>query len=131
MFRLRNKDAKFPELYPKVVRKLATTKDKGWDKVGDFTLRDKVDFMPQKGLQEKFCASECNLIFIGGVNNFGIGICFTAQTHLGAGNITDAIHHVASRKGARGNGTDQQHHSQNEADNSVSDFHTLPSVLRN
>lgn len=71
MFRLRNKDAKFPELYPKVDRKDPTTKDKGWDKVGDFTLRDKVDFMPQKGLQEKFCASECNLIFIGGAATSG------------------------------------------------------------
>ena len=71
MFRLRNKDAKFPELYPKVDRKDPTTKDKGWDKVGDFTLRDKTDFMPQKGLQEKFCASECNLIFIGGAATSG------------------------------------------------------------
>ena len=64
MFRLRNKDAKFPELYPKVERKDPTINDKGWDKVGDFILRDKIDFMPQKGLQEKYCASECNLIFL-------------------------------------------------------------------
>jgi hypothetical protein len=71
MFRLRNKDAKFPELYPKVDRKDPTTKDKGWDKVGDFTLRDKVDFMPQKGLQEQFCASECNLIFLCGAATMG------------------------------------------------------------
>ena len=27
--------------------------------------------MPQKGLQEKFCASECNLIFIGGAATSG------------------------------------------------------------
>lgn len=71
MFRLRNKDAKFPELYPKVDRKDPTTKDKGWDKVGDFTLRDKVDFMPQKNLQEQFCASECNLIFLCGAATMG------------------------------------------------------------
>lgn len=71
MFRLRNKDAKFPELYPRVDRKDPTTKDKGWDKVGDFTLRDKVDFMPQKNLQEQFCASECNLIFLCGAATMG------------------------------------------------------------
>lgn len=71
MFRLKNKNAKFPELYPNVDRKDPTVKEKGWDKVGDFTLRDKMDFMPQKGLQEKFCASECNLIFIGGAATSG------------------------------------------------------------
>lgn len=71
MFRLRNKDAKFPELYPKVDRKDPTTKDKGWDKVGDFTLRDKVDFMPQKGLQEQVCACESNLIFMCGAMSMG------------------------------------------------------------
>ena len=71
MFRLKNKDAKFPELYPRVERQDPTVKDKGWDKVGDFMLRDKTDFMPQQGLQEKFCASECNLIFIGGAATSG------------------------------------------------------------
>lgn len=71
MLKLVNKDLKFPELYPKVERKAPTVNDKGWDKVGNFTLRDKVDFMPQPGLQEKFCASECNLIFIGGAATSG------------------------------------------------------------
>ena len=66
MFRLRNKDAKFPELYPKVVRKLATTKDKGWDMVGDFVLREGIDLIPQVGLQETLCACESNLIFVCG-----------------------------------------------------------------
>lgn len=70
-FRLLNKNLKFPELYPKVDRKDPTVNDKGWDRVGDFTLRDKIDFMPQKGLQEKFCACECNLIFIGGAATSG------------------------------------------------------------
>ena len=71
MFRLRNSETKFPELYPKVERKDPTTKDKGWDKVGDFVLRDKIDFMPQKGLQEKYCSSECNLIFLCGAATMG------------------------------------------------------------
>ena len=40
MFRLKNKDAKFPPLYDHVERKLPTVKDRGWDRVGDFTLRE-------------------------------------------------------------------------------------------
>lgn len=71
MFRLRNKDTKFPEPYPKVERQDPTTKDKGWDKVGDWTLRDKIDFMPQKNLQEKVCACESNLIFMCGAMSMG------------------------------------------------------------
>lgn len=70
-FRLLNNKLKFPSLYPKVERQDPTISDKGWDKVGGFLLRDKIDFMPQKGLQEKFCACECNLIFIGGAATSG------------------------------------------------------------
>ena len=75
--RLLNKNITFPALYPKVERKLATVKDKGWDKVGGFTLRDKetygvyADYMPQPGLQENLCACECNLIFICGAASSG------------------------------------------------------------
>jgi len=60
-----------------VERKLATVGDKGWDKVGGFTLRDKetygvyADYMPQPGLQESLCACECNLIFICGAATSG------------------------------------------------------------
>ena len=71
MFRLRNTEAKFPELYPKVERKDPTVKDKGWDKVGDFMLRDKIDFMPQKNLQEQVCSCESNLIFMCGAMSMG------------------------------------------------------------
>lgn len=71
MFRLKNKDAKFPELYPKVVRKKPTVNDKGWTKIGDFTLRPKIDFAPQEGLQEKLCASEENLVFLCGDSQIG------------------------------------------------------------
>lgn len=71
MFRLRNKDAKFPELYPKVVRKKPTVNDPGYDIVGDFKLRKKIDYMPQEGLQEKFCACESNLIFLCGESQMG------------------------------------------------------------
>ncbi len=71
MLRLRDTTISKPAPYPKVERKDPTVSDKGWDRVGGFTLRDKVDFMPQRGLQEKFCASECNLIFIGGAATSG------------------------------------------------------------
>ena len=65
-FRLINKDLKFPPLYPKVERVEPTVKQKGFVKVGDYTLRHKIDIIPQRGLQEDLCASDCNLIFICG-----------------------------------------------------------------
>lgn len=77
MFRLLNSDIQFPALYPRVERKLPTVSDKGWDKVGGFTLRDKetygvyADYMPQPGLQENLCACECNLIFVCGAATSG------------------------------------------------------------
>lgn len=58
-------------MYPKVERKLPTAKDNGWTKVGGFTLRNKVDLMPQPGLQENLCQCEANLIFICGAATSG------------------------------------------------------------
>ena len=46
------KNMQFKNPYPTVEHKLATVSDKGWDKVGNFTLRDHVDYMPQQGMQE-------------------------------------------------------------------------------
>ena len=66
MFRLKSDNATLPPLYEHVERKTATVKDKGWDKVGDFILRDKIDLIPQEGLQENLCRCESNLIFICG-----------------------------------------------------------------
>ena len=66
MFRLRHTDNQFPARYDHVARKKATVKDKGWDRVGDFMLRDGVDLMPQEGLQENLCQCEANLVFICG-----------------------------------------------------------------
>ena len=94
MFRLLDTDIQFPVLYPKVERKLAVVGDKGWDKVGGFTLRDKetygvyADFMPQQGLQEELCACECNLIFICGAatggKTYGMYLTFGyGMTHPG------------------------------------------------
>ena len=71
MFRLKNKEAKFPPLYEHIERKLPTVKDRGWDKVGDFTLREKKDFMPQPGLQENFIRCESNIVFLCGAATMG------------------------------------------------------------
>lgn len=73
-FRLLNPGIPFPSLYPKVERKDPTVNDKGWDRVGGFTLRDKVDYMPQKNLQENICACESNLVFMCG--SMGMGKTF-------------------------------------------------------
>lgn len=70
-FRILNKDLKWPDLYPRVERKLRTAKEKGWDKVGGFTLREKVDYMPQPGLQENVCACEANVIYMCGAATMG------------------------------------------------------------
>ena len=71
MFRILNNGIKVPEMYPKVERKLPTVKDKGWTKVGGFTLRSKTDLMPQPGLQESLCQCEANLVFICGAATSG------------------------------------------------------------
>lgn len=71
MLRLRDTNISKPAPYPKVERKDPTVSDKGWDRVGGFTLRDKLDFMPQRGLQEKLCACDSNLIFLCGAATMG------------------------------------------------------------
>lgn len=70
-FRLLNKKITFPALYPKVERELPTAKSKGWTKVGGFLLRDKVDYIPQPGLQENVCACEANVIYMCGAATMG------------------------------------------------------------
>lgn len=70
-FRILNSNIVFPALYPKVERKLPTAKDRGWTRVGGFTLRDKVDYIPQPGLQENFCACESNTIYLCGAATMG------------------------------------------------------------
>lgn len=76
MFRLKNKDVKFPPIYDHVERKLPTVKDKGYDKIisangKEFVLREKVDFMPQPGLQENFLRCDSNIIFLCGAATMG------------------------------------------------------------
>ncbi|MBO7071072.1 MAG: hypothetical protein J6W09_07255 [Bacteroidales bacterium] len=76
VFRLKNKDVKFPPIYDHVERKLPTVKDKGYDKIisangKEFVLREKVDFMPQPGLQENFLRCDSNIIFLCGAATMG------------------------------------------------------------
>lgn len=71
MFRLKSPDVAFPERYEHVIRELPTAKSKGFDRVGDFTLREKKDFIPQPGLQENFIRCESNIIFLCGAATMG------------------------------------------------------------
>lgn len=71
-FRLLDKSLRFDiALYPRVERELPTAKTKGWTKVGGFLLREKIDFMPQPGLQEDVCCCEANVIYMCGDATMG------------------------------------------------------------
>lgn len=71
MFRLKDPNTAFPPLYEHIYRELPTVNSKGVDRVGDFTLRDKVDFIPQPGLQENFLRCDSNIIFLCGAATMG------------------------------------------------------------
>lgn len=105
-FRLLDKSLKFDvALYPKVEREdpvVGVTK--GFDKVGGFTLRDKVDFMPQKGLQERFCACDSNLIFLCGPSQMGktYAMLQKAEGGLGLPGFTVRFINVRLQDGKKG-----------------------------
>lgn len=65
-FKLVNPNINFPKLYPRVERVLATATKPSYIKVGNHVIRKDIDFLPQPGLQEDVCASDCNLIFMCG-----------------------------------------------------------------
>ena len=71
MFKLINKERTLPDKYPCAERELATVKTKSKTVVDGFELRHKVDYIPQVGLQEEVCSSECNLIFMCGQGTAG------------------------------------------------------------
>lgn len=71
MFLLKNEGLVFPKQYPLSYHKDPDLEDKGWDRVGSFTLRDKVDLMPQKGMQESICKCSSNLVFACGAGTAG------------------------------------------------------------
>ena len=73
MLRLKDINTETPGLYPNVERVLSTAKEKGYTIVGGYRLRSTgvVDYIPQPGLQEDVCSSDCNLIFMCGQGTSG------------------------------------------------------------
>ena len=85
MFRLRNPETKFPELYPKVERKDPTVDSEGYDIVGGYKLRKDIDYMPQKGIQEEACKCDSNLIFLCGESQMGKTFLMLLASEKGIG----------------------------------------------
>lgn len=104
MFRLVNHNAKFPPLYEHVERQKATVKDKGYDKVGNFVLRDNIDLMPQEGLQENLARCMSNLIFICGEATSGktFGMMLKALQGVGTYGYTARLINVRKLDSAKG-----------------------------
>lgn len=104
MFKLINDDIKVPVLYPKVQRKLASVKDKGYDKVGDFLLRENTDLIPQVGLQEEICRCTSNLIFACGEATSGKSYSIFLKSLQGVGvqNYTARLINVRKLDSAKG-----------------------------
>lgn len=71
MFRLKPNHAPFPPRYDHIERVDPTKESKGYDKIGDFILRDKVDFAPQRGIQENACRDDSDVIFLAGAIQMG------------------------------------------------------------
>ena len=75
MFRLLKEHKPFPAQYDHIVRKNPTKDSKGYDKMvgpeGEFYLRDKIDFAPQKGIQENACRDNSDVIFLAGAIQMG------------------------------------------------------------
>lgn len=74
--------------YPTVRRIDPSVDSRGCDIVGDYVLRDQVDYMPQAGLQEKFLACDSNLIFLCGESQMGKAQPYTAQIATPNGFVT-------------------------------------------
>lgn len=104
MFRLKPNHAPFPPLYEHVERKLATVNDKGYDKVGDFVLRENIDLIPQEGLQENLARCSSNLIFICGEATSGktFGMMLKALQGVGVYGYTARLINVRKLDSAKG-----------------------------
>ena len=104
MFHLKNHNAVFPPLYEHVERKLATVKEKGYDKVGDFLLRDGIDLIPQEGMQEDICRCDANLIMAVGQATSGksFSIFLSALKGVGKQNYTGRLINVRKLDSAKG-----------------------------
>lgn len=88
MFKVVKPIAKWPALYPEVERVdpiVGENAKPGYKKVGNFVLRDKIDYMPQKGIQEDFCHCESNLIFLCGASQMGKTFAMLQKVEGGLG----------------------------------------------
>lgn len=104
MFRIKDHKVAFPPLYDHIERKKATVKDKGWDKVGNFVLRERYDLIPQEGLQEKLCQCNSNLIFICGEATSGktFGMMLKALQGIGVYGYTGRLINVRKLDSSKG-----------------------------
>lgn len=104
MFRLKKNHAPFPPLYEHVERELPTINSKGWDKVGDYLLRDGVDLIPQEGMQEQICCCESNLVFACGQATSGksFGIFLKGLDGVSLPNYTGRLINVRKLDSAKG-----------------------------
>ena len=107
MLVLKNKDAVWPELYPKVERELGTVKKKGWVEVDGVRLRDGIDFIPQQGLQEEMITEDVDIQLlggqIGGGKSFGLLMAALDGIHVaGYGALIVKKQLVATKAGAGG-----------------------------
>lgn len=104
MYRIVNQDnITLPRPYPKVSRELSTATKRGSVTVGGFTLRKDVDFIPNTGLQEQLCSSDCNLVFICGQATSGKAQPYDAKVltpngfvEMGSLQVGDEISGVAA-----------------------------------
>lgn len=104
MFKLRPNHAPFPPLYEHVTRELPTVKSKGFDRVGDYTLRDGIDLIPQEGMQEDICKCSANLIMAVGQATSGksFSIFLSALKGVGVQNYTGRLINVRKLDSAKG-----------------------------
>lgn len=104
MFKLKDTKSQLPERYEHVTRELPTVRSKGFDRVGNFTLRDGVDLMPQIGMQEAICKCESNLIFACGMATSGksFGLFLKALQGVGVKNYTGRLINVRKLDSTKG-----------------------------
>ena len=103
--KIRFKDKnKIPEKYPTVVRQDPTMEDPGFVEVDGYRLRPNVDLIPQRGMQENLCASDCNLIFLTGSATAGKTFAglLASMKGLGHPNYTGRIVTMQSKDGGAG-----------------------------
>lgn len=66
MLKLIDPNVKFPKLYPKVTRKLATVDEEGWDAIDSKVLRKGIDMIYQDGMQDAMLSTPVDVLFLGG-----------------------------------------------------------------